>query len=171
MSINDKILESLQVYTIIAICLELIIFNLPGLMENGFNIDLIDNSSNVIVLISIIFSLLIFRLLLEKYTVIIQILFKKSMLEYTRVKKLYNQGAYDIKDKPIKSYDKLPTSIKTEIDKLDDLTSKEKIPKLFDLIIALLNSSVILGYCIHMWNSFLLIPFGYIIIGLGIVLY
>jgi hypothetical protein len=114
-------------------------------------------------LLLLIFYVMTYSLMIEKYEFIIIKLFKKPMLEYTLTKKQFQNGIYEIAGNPRKSYDKLPEYIKNEIDKLDDLIYKYKAPKLFDLIIASLNSLFILLYGIYFKEKI------YIIFGISAV--
>lgn len=68
------------------------------------------------------------------------------MLEYTLAKKKFKNGCYEVEGNPRKSYDKLPQTIKTDIDKLDNLIYQEKVPKLIDLSLASFNSLILLLY-------------------------
>jgi len=168
---KDKILDSLQLYTLLAICLQFVIINLPDLLSNGLKLELIENKTNFLILVIALISLLIYRLLIERYSTILQLIFKKPMLKYTNAKKKYNKVNTDYQNKPFKSYDHLPPEVQTKIDKLDELAIKEYIPKFFDLIIAQLNSIILLAFCIHMWDAVLIIQYGYLFIGLVIVVY
>ncbi|NPE29474.1 hypothetical protein HNV12_16250 [Methanococcoides sp. SA1] len=160
---SEILLSLIGKFTIISLFIGLL-----ALIANNFNLILsintdvtnqLDLFKFLIISSVLIFYVMIYNLMIEKYEYIMIKLFKGPMLKYTFVKKQFQNGKYEIDGNPRKSYDKLPEYIKDEIDKLDDLIHKDKIPKLFDLILASLNSIFILLFGIY-YNNKIYILFG-----------
>jgi len=126
--------------------------------NHEISFEMFQNSVAVLVFAGLlIFYVLIYSAMVEKYKDVLRICFRKPMLRYTVAKKQFEKGNYEIEGKPIKSYDNLPQWIKTEIDKLDSLLYSQKIPKLLDLSIASFNSVMLLAYGLFLKNCIFLI--------------
>ncbi|AKB69502.1 hypothetical protein [Methanosarcina mazei] len=148
---RGTLLAFLGKYTVLSISLGLlacVIDKLSFNLKNEITVELIEENwiAFIITLGLLIAYVLIYSAMLEHYEFILQTIFKKPMLEYTLAKKKFKNGCYEVEGNPRKSYDKLPQTIKTDIDKLDNLIYQEKVPKLIDLSLASFNSLILLLY-------------------------
>ena len=162
-----ELLEYLGKNTVISLILGLTVMGISesSILEKKIIIKIFQSNISFfsLIVLLLIFEVVVYSEMKERYESFLRILFRKSMLEYTLKKKQFKKGKYEIKGNPRKSYDCLPQKIKVEIDKMDELLSKEKLPKLFDLLIASFNSMIILIYGFFMKNTIILI-FGVIMI-------
>lgn len=146
-------------YTVVSLflCYLAVISNILYFPSNyEIAVEMFQSSAPIVVFIVLIY-VMIYSAMVEKHEDILRICFRKPMLRYTMAKKQYEKGNYEVKGKPLKSYDNLPQLIKTEIDKLDSLLYNQKIPKLLDLSIASFNSVVLLAYGLFARNNIFLI--------------
>lgn len=126
--------------------------------NHDISLEMFQNSAITLVFIGLlIFYVMIYSAMVEKYEDVLRICFRKPMLRYTVAKKQFEKGNYEIEGKPRKSYDNLPQCIKTEIDKLDSSLHNQKIPKLLDLSIASFNSVMLLACGLFAKNCIFLI--------------
>ena len=144
----DKLTDNLKTYTLLSLAVEILIFNLPSIIDGKVSLDILENVNSIIVLLSLVGSILLYKLLLDNYESIIQILFRKPMLELALAKKVYKNGKYNVEGRPLKSYEKLPIAKKNEIDKVDNDFDSYYMPNFLDTIVAWLNTIIILSYCI-----------------------
>lgn len=155
---RGALLAFLGKYTLLSLSLGLlacVIDKLSFNLKNEITVELFEKNwiIFIITLGLLIAYVLIYSAMLENYEFILQTIFKKPMLEYTLTKKKFKNGYYEVEGNPRKSYDKLPQSIKTEIDKLDNLIYQEKVPKFIDLSLASFNSFVLLLYGFFIKNN------------------
>jgi hypothetical protein len=163
---KETLLAFLGKYTVLSLSLGLLAYvieKLPFYLNNGITIEIIEQNWTIFVIILglLIAYCMVYYALLEHYEMLLQTLFKRPMLEYTLAKKKFKNGIYEVRGNPRKSYDKLPQDVKTEIDKLDNLIYREKIPKFIDLSLASFNSLVLLLYSFYI-NNVIFLTIGFI---------
>jgi len=148
-------------YTVVSLFLSYLAIMLSSSsfpFNNDISLEMFQNSAITLVFIGLlIFYVMIYSAMVEKYEDVLRICFRKPMLRYNVAKKQFEKGNYEIEGKPRKSYDNLPQYIKTEIDKLDSLLHSQKIPKFLDLSIASFNSVMLLACGLFAKNCIFLI--------------
>jgi len=155
---RGTLLTFLGKYTVLSLSLGLLAYVIDKLsfnLKNEITVEILEKDwiIFIITLGLLIAYVLIYSAILEHYEFILQTIFKQPMLEYTLAKKKFKNGYYEVEGNPRKSYDKLPQSIKTDIDKLDNLIYYEKVPKFVDLFLASFNSFVLLLYGFFIKND------------------
>ncbi|AKB33453.1 hypothetical protein MSSIH_2763 [Methanosarcina siciliae HI350] len=148
---KETLFAYLGKYTVLSITLGSLVYVIDKLsfnLNNEITLELFESNWIFFIYTTglLIFNVMFYLSLLENYEIILRLLFKRPMLEYTLAKKKFKCGIYDINRDPRKNYDILPEQIKTEIDKLDNSMYTEKVPKFLDLFLASFNSLLLLLY-------------------------